>query len=130
MMVKEFYDDNGTNLIIEHNKNNVLFKTDEKNIKNVYSLDLYFSSNTFKEIINYLNNISHDIWKDFTPKIAKSMSCDYTEYYDKKYDSDGYLTVYEGGILLIERPCKECTYMYKFNKRRMESFIYDLKQYL
>lgn len=60
MSIKEFIDENGTNLIIEHNKTNIVFKTDNK--------------------------------------------------------------------IKIERPCEDCQYMYKFNKRRMESFIYDLKK--
>lgn len=128
-MIKEFYDEKGTKLIIEHSKSNIIFKTDDKNVKNEYSLDYYFNANTFKEIRNYLTSISCEIWKDFKPKIADSMSSDYTEYYDKKFDNDGYLSVYEGGIFLIERPSKECHYMYKFNKRRMESFIYDLNKY-
>ena len=129
-MIKEFYDEKGINLIIEHNKSNVTFKTDDKNIKKEYSLECYFNANTFKEIRDYLTSISCEIWKDFNPKIADSMSSDYTEYYDKKFDNNGYLSVYKGGVLLIERPSKECPYMYKFNKRRMESFIYDLSKYL
>ena len=128
-MIKEFYDEKGINLIIEHNKSNVTFKTDDNNIEKEYNLNCCFNENTFKEIRDYLTSISCDIWKDFKPKIADSMSSDYTEYYDKKFDSNGYLSVYEGGIILIERPSNDCPYMYKFNKRRMESFIYDLNKY-
>lgn len=128
-MTKEFYDEKGVNLIIEHNKSNVTFKTDDKNIKKEYSLNCCFNENTFKEIRDYLTSISCEIWKDFNPKIANSMSSDYTEYYDKKFDSNGYLSVYEEGVISIERPSKECPYMYKFNKRRMESFMYDLNKY-
>ena len=45
-MIKEFCDEKGVNLIIEHNKSNIIFKTDDKNIKNNY--DFYkciFSKN-------------------------------------------------------------------------------------
>ena len=52
-MIKEFYDEKGINLIIEHNKSNVTFKTDDKNIKKEYSLECYFNANTFKEIRDY-----------------------------------------------------------------------------
>ena len=125
MVTKEFVDSNGVNLIIEHNKINIIFKTDIKNIEKNYYLSLYFSKDTFKQITKYLENISKDIWKDFNPKEADSISSDYEEYYDKKYDNNGYLKILKYGFK-IERPYEDCPYMYKFNKRRMESFIYDL----
>lgn len=32
-MIKEFFDNHGINLIIENNKTNIIFKTDDKNIE-------------------------------------------------------------------------------------------------
>lgn len=128
MSIKEFIDKNGANLIIEHNKTNIVFKTDNKNIKNKYNLVLYFNKNTFKEITKCLEDISKELWTDFNPKEANSLSSDYYEYYDRKYDSNGYLSISTKNTLKIESPCEDCPYMYKFNKRRMESFIYDLKK--
>lgn len=124
----EFVDKYGANLIVEYNKTNVLFKTDYKNIRNKYVLKLYFEEDIFKELIICLKIISEQIWKDFIPKIADSTKSDYDEYYDRKYDNNGYLNVYRDCILRVERPSEDCSYMYKFNKRRMESFIYDLKK--
>ena len=126
-MIKEFIDDSGVNLIIENNKINIIFKTDDKNIKRDYYLNLNFKKEIFKEIIKYLERISSNIWKDFKPKVADSLSSDYEEYYDKKYDNNGYLCIGENS-LKMERPYIDCPYMYKFNKRRMESFIYDLNK--
>ena len=125
MVTKEFVDSNELNLIIEHNKVNIIFKTDIKNIERNYYLNLHFSKDIFKQITKYLESISKDIWKDFYPKEADSISSDYEEYYDKKYDNNGCLEILKDG-LKIERPYEDCPYMYKFNKRRMESFIYDL----
>ena len=125
MVTKEFVDSNELNLIIEHNKVNIIFKTDIKNIERNYYLNLHFSKDIFKQITKYLESISKDIWKDFYPKEADSISSDYEEYYDKKYDNNGYLKILKDGFK-IERPYEDCPYMYKFNKRRMESFIYDL----
>jgi len=127
MITKEFIDSNNANLIIEHNKTNITFKTDNKNIEMVYYLNLHFSKDTFEQIIKYLESISKDIWKDFNPKEANSFSSDYEEYYDRKYDNNGYLKILENGFK-IERPYVDCPYMYKFNKRRMESFLYDLNK--
>lgn len=128
MISKEFIDKHGINLIIEYNKINVIFKTAVKNIKRDYYLSLYFSEYDFKEIIKYLENISKEIWTDFKPKEADSPSSDYEEYYDRKYDNNGYLDILKEIGFKIERPCEDTPYMYKFNKRRMESFIYDLNK--
>ena len=127
-MAKEFIDKKGSNLVIEHNKTNIIFKTDDKNIKNNYDLKLFFDKDILKQLVNYLEGVAERIWKDFNPKAADSISSDYTEYYDRKYDNNGYLTVFNDYVLSIERPYNHCHYMYKFNKRRMESFIYDLKK--
>lgn len=127
MISKEFIDKYGANLVVEHSKTNIIFKTDEKNIKNNYDLKLYFTKSVTKELTEYLEYISKQIWDDFKPKIANSISSDYDEYYDRKYDNNGYLRICENNILQMERPDENCPYMYKFNKRRMESFIYDLK---
>lgn len=124
-MIKEFIDKYGTNLVVEYNKTNIIFKTNDKNIKNNYVLKLYFDENVFKELINNLKITSEQIWNNFNPKVADSISSDYSEYYDRKYDNNGYLNTYRDFSIRIEKPDKDTPYMYKFNKRRMESFIYD-----
>ena len=128
MVSKEFIDKYGVNLVVEHNKTNIIFKTDVKNIKNEYYLKLYFTESVFKEIVDYLENIANEIWKGFNLKVADSVSSDYVEYYDRKYDNNGYLSILKNYVFSIERPYKDIPYMYKFNKRRMESFIYDLRK--
>lgn len=125
-MIKEFIDKYGTNLVVEYNKTNIIFKTNNKNIRNNYVLKLYFDENVFKELINNLKITSEQIWNNFNPKVADSIGSDYSEYYDRKYDNNGYLNIYRDFSIRIEKPDKDTPYMYKFNKRRMESFIYDL----
>lgn len=121
----EFIDKDGKNLIVKHDKNTIVLKTDKKNINND-RVEFSFEKDILEEIIQYLIGVSKRLYKDFKPKVADSISSDYEEYYDKKYDSNGYLIIKNNlGILKIERPCEECPYLYKFNKRRMESFIYD-----
>lgn len=124
-MIKEFIDKYGANLVVEYNKTNIIFKTNNKNIRNNYVLKLYFDENVFKELINNLKITSEQIWNNFNPKVADSVGSDYSEYYDRKYDNNGYLNIYRDFSIRIEKPDKDTPYMYKFNKRRMESFIYD-----
>lgn len=126
MSTKEFIDNYGANLIIDYNKTNILFKTDSKNIERDYYLKLHFSKDVFENLLEHLESISKDIWKDFDPREANSISSAYEEYYDRKYDNNGYLSIKEN-FLQLERPFEDCQYMYKFNKRRMESFIYDFR---
>lgn len=127
--MKEFIDKYGANLIIKHNKSNIILETDNKNIKNNYFLILHFEDDTFKELRSYLETIAKQIWCDFTPKEANSFSSDYEEYYDRKYDNNAYLNLYINGALRIEKPDSNSSYLYKFNKKRTESFIYDLAKF-
>ena len=127
--MKEFIDRYGANLIIKHNKTNIVLETDNKNIRNDYVLKLHFDDDILKELRSYLETIAKQIWCDFTPKEADSLSSDYAEYYDRKSDNNAYLNLYKHGNLRIEKPSKDTLYMYKFNKKRMESFIYDLAKH-
>lgn len=120
----EFKDKHGANLIVESNKNNIIFKTNDDNIENDYFVYLYFEEDTFKNLLQNLESISKSVWPNFSPKEATDLTSDYEEYYDKKYDAEGELSV-KYHSMCIGRPSKDCPYMYKFNKRRMESFIFD-----
>ncbi|MFT8905216.1 MULTISPECIES: hypothetical protein [Liquorilactobacillus] len=68
-------------------------------------------------------------WKDFTPKEAYSEASDYYDYYDKKLDSEGTLTIDMNQMppqLIMVRPYGSGEVYYKFNKVRCETFIYDV----
>lgn len=126
--MKEFTSKNGVNLIVKHNKNNIILETDDKNIVKNYFLRFKFDTDSIKDFKEYLESIANQMWCDFTPKEANSCSSDYEDYYDRKYDNNGYLKLHKNGELSLEKPDKDCPYLYKFNKRRMESFIYDLSK--
>lgn len=149
MNQRVFTDQNGEQLIIRHRKSAVLFlrETDlnikgyvspfwkdptpivePKEMKRTYT----FSQEGFEEFSNYMEQIAQESWKNFTPKIADSLGADYEEYYDKEFDTEGSLHVGKHQ-LQIEGPYQPKTNdliirMYKFNKRKFESFIYDLKK--
>lgn len=127
--MKEFIDKNGANLVVKYDKRNIILETDNKNIVKNYFLRLYFEEDVFKELGDYLETIARQIWCDFSPQEATSLSSDYGEYYDRKYDNNAGLSLYKNSCLIIEKPSTDSLYMYKFNKRRMESFIHDLKKY-
>lgn len=75
---------------------------------------------------------TEDVWENFQPKECTSWSSDYYEYHDKEYDSDGILSIsHDGKYLDFQLPANHLyNRMYKFNKVKMQSFIYDTERKL
>ncbi|MFJ7841613.1 hypothetical protein ACIQXG_19455 [Lysinibacillus sphaericus] len=92
-----------------------------------------FSQSEFKEFVAYMEQIAEEAWKSFTPKEADSMGADYADYYDKDFENEGSLSVGKYYIDL-DGPANQpktdnpIVRLYKFNKRKFESFIYDLRK--
>lgn len=148
MKERIFTDINGEQLIIRHRKSAVFFMreadlTKKDKYKSPYSISDYvameelerkyrFGKEMFKELLIYLEMVALDAWKGFEPKVADSFGADHCEYYDKEFDNNGYATI-NSDYLFLEAPNQpkengSCIRMYKFNKRKFESFIYDFKQ--
>jgi hypothetical protein len=119
-----FKSKNGIELIVKSRKSAVFF---EILGHEHYQATLEFTASEFENFIVHLEDISNKAWNNFSPKEADSLGSDYYEYYDKDLDSNGYLTVRDDWIF-IERPSLDSSRFYKFNKRKMESFLYDLKK--
>lgn len=90
---------------------------------------LVFNKGEFKDLIDELKTVALEIWGDkFELKEVTGMGNDYYEYYDRKYDNNGYLSVvkkYNDFIVKIERPCKESHRFYRLNKAKAQTFIND-----
>jgi hypothetical protein len=119
-----FTSKNGLELIVKHRKSAVIFeaKTNEK-----HDIVFEFSSEAFSDLLMYIEAISDKVWSGFNPKEEDSFGSDYGEYYDKELDNNGYLTVRKNRIS-INRPFRESEKLYQFNKRKMESFVYDFRK--
>lgn len=117
-----FNDGHGRKLIVRVNRSNIQIHTEEKQI-----LDYRFYLDS-DEILHYLKEQATQVWKTFTPKEADSFGADYWEFYDKNTDNNGYLEVGKGA-LVFQSPSDETTLLYQFNKRKMESFIYDMESW-
>lgn len=82
------------------------------------------------DFVEYLFDLANDVWGSFKPKECSSAGSDYYEYYDKEYDNNGYLSIsHDKKYLDFELPASHLGYnrMYKFNKVKLQSLIYDLK---
>ena len=117
-----FNDGHGRKLIVRVNRSNIQIHTEEKQI-----LDYRFYLDS-DEILHYLKEQAIKIWKSFHPKEADSFGADYADFYDKATDNNGYLE-YRDEMLIFGSPSKETTLLFQFNKRKMESFIYDMESW-
>ncbi len=143
-----FTDINGEQLIVRYRKSAVFFMRDadltkENKYKSPFSKDDYvesgelkriftFSKEVYKELHNYLESIALKAWKGFEPKDADSIGADYDEYYDKEFDNNGYCSISKDNLYLTApnqlKNNGSCIRLYKFNKRKFESFIYDFRK--
>lgn len=117
-----FNDGHGRKLIVRVNRSNIQIHTEDKQI-----LDYRFYLDS-DEILHYLKEQATKVWKSFRPKEADSFGADYADFYDKATDNNGYLE-YRDEMLIFGSPSKETTLLYQFNKRKMESFIYDMESW-
>ncbi|MFV3013588.1 hypothetical protein ACLD43_17455 [Clostridium botulinum] len=116
----------GLELVVINRKSTVILELKEVP-KDKDTFFLKFEPNIFKELLNYIETISNKTWSNVTPKECNSFGSDYAEYYDRKLDNNGYLSIYLNGIQ-IERPSLESNKLYQFNKRKIEAFIYDFRK--
>lgn len=118
MIERVFTDEHKRKLIVRVNRSNIQIHTEKKDL-----LDYQFDLNV--ELFKFLKEQAVKVWKAFTPKAANSFGSDYWEFYDRNTDNNGYLEI--RNELKFQSPNDETTLLYQFNKRRMESFIYDIE---
>lgn len=121
---KTFKTEDGIDLIVKSRKHAVIFEI--PNHKH-HQATLDFSPLVFDDFVSHLETVSKKAWANISPKEADSLGSDYYEYYDKEFDNNGYLTLRNNWIF-VERPSLESSRFYKFNKKKMESLLYDLKK--
>jgi hypothetical protein len=126
MKIKVFTSVNGLELIVKNRKSAVIFEMNQNQLNDKHEVIFAFEPKDFAHLLDYIETISNESWVHLTPKEANSLGSDYYEYYDKKLDNNGYLSIGEN-MLTIDRPFLESNKLYQFNKRKMESFLYDVK---
>lgn len=127
MKTRIFVCSNGIELLVKHRKSAVIFEMNQNQINNKYNVTYNFELKDFVELFTYIEMIANEIWTNFSPKEADSLGSDYFEYYDKEFDNNGYLRIREN-TLSIDRPVLDNHKLYQFNKKKMESFIFDFRK--
>ena len=126
MNIKTFIDSNNRDLNIKTRKHAIIFENESD--KNEYRVSFIFKEEQMKEVIDYIINECNYAWSNFTPKEATTFGADYSEYYDRKLDNNGYLTILDEG-LWFEKPVDENSKLYQLNKAKAQSLAYDLLTY-
>lgn len=149
MQERIFTDQNGEQLIVRHRKSAVFFLRETDLSVDGYSFPWWgdttpniqrselersytFTQEVFEDFVEYMEEIARESWKSFAAKEADSFGADYADYHDKDFDNDGSLDVGKNR-LRVDGPSQNKTddpiaRLYKFNKRKFESFIYDLRK--
>ena len=129
MRAETFEDVNEKSLKVVTNRSNIQFvMPDDEAPSNSEIFE--FSRNEFNRFKEYLEADANCICKNLNPRVADSFESDYDEYYDREYNNEGglkYIDREASTILLsLWPPYGSTNRLYQFNKRRMESFLFDL----
>lgn len=119
----ESQSENGKVLMIRFNRSNVELHSE-------FEGEFEFSKDEFDEIKRSIIDGANNIWKNLNPRIADSFSSDYDEWYDKEVGNEANLVLVPKihTIKIIPPFGRKTTRLYRFNKRTMESFIFDLNK--
>jgi hypothetical protein len=129
MNTKTFISENGLNLIIKSKKSAIIFEVEGNKDEKKYKFIFEFKPHVFKYLFEYIESEARMCWSGLELKEAYSFSSDYNEYYDKELDSEGYMYIRDNS-LEIERPALESVRLYKFDKKKIQSFLYDFHKKL
>lgn len=122
---KVFKSINELELVVSYKKSAVIFEIGNNEVDNRFVFR--FDSKVLKELFDYLKEISNKAWDNIQLKKCNSMGSDYAEYYDRKLDNNGYLSIGKG-IIELERVSIRSNKLYQFNKSKIQSFLYDYKK--
>lgn len=119
--------DNG--LVVKHRKSAIIFENENGKKEKEENFIYTFIEEEFKDFAMYIEKIANEAWTGVVPKEANSSGSDYAEYYDRKYDANGDLSIKSYGISIVA-PYWSVDTLYQFNKPKIQSFIYDLQKKL
>lgn len=122
--MKEKVFENG--LVVKSCKSAIILENREGKKEKEESFVYEFTEKEFAEFNKYIKEVAGESWTNVIPKEANSMGEDYDEYYDRRYDDNGNLTL-EDKKIRIRAPYWSVDTLYQFNKPKIQSFMYDLE---
>lgn len=92
-------------------------------------VEFEFTLEQFDYFYKNLYELATEIWGPIEPKDAK-LGCDYREYYDRELDNNGEAAIDEKGIYFNPpAPHLESNRLYRFTKKNIETYLYDLRKH-
>lgn len=116
-------------VVIKTTKTAVIFELGGTNPRPSSTVKCLLTTREFQEFHDRLASVAKSVWPTLSPREANTEASDYYEYYDRELDNNGYLVLKSDG-LRIESPFAGHERLYQFNKRKMESFLFDLNKQL
>lgn len=114
----------GTEIIIRQRKTTVLIEL-VHNDPNETSYTLQFTPEGYVDAMDTIKAAAHQAWPNIKPKKYTSVSSHYHGYFDEELSGYGFLIIGTSDQIAITKPDGQNKRMYQFNKRRMESFLFD-----
>lgn len=123
MKSKEF----ANGLVVKHRRSAIILEHKDGKTETESRFFFSFTNGELNEFIEHLHVAAGEAWSTIAPKEAHSMGSDYDEYYDRRYDNNGYLSLTNAGITITAPHLSRDT-LYQFNKAKIQSFLYDLEK--
>ncbi|MCC2248943.1 hypothetical protein JUJ52_03090 [Virgibacillus sp. AGTR] len=114
-------------LVVKYRRSAIILENSSGKTERDSNFEYAFTADELKDFLAYITKVANEAWTNITPKEAYSMDSDYDEYYDRRYDNNGYLSITDSGIV-IEAPHLSKDTLYQFNKAKIQSFLYDLEK--
>jgi hypothetical protein len=114
-------------LVVKHRRSAIILENENGKSEAETRFSYSFTNEELVKFIEYLHEAADEAWSNIIPKEAHSMGSDYDEYYDRRYDNNGYLSLTDTGIS-INAPHLSKDTLYQFNKAKIQTFLYDLEK--
>lgn len=123
-----FVTDDGEGMLVKKQRSGIVFELAD-HVPNQVDFKMNFGKEEFERFVRHMNVVALEVWPSFKPKEAFSEASDYDIYYCKETDNNGYLRINKKDFgITVERSTPETQELFKFNKSKMQSFIYDLNK--
>ncbi|MGX1195825.1 hypothetical protein [Metabacillus sp. SLBN-84] len=114
-------------LVVKHRRSAIFFENEAGKSEQESEFTYAFTPEEQRVFVEYLQQAANESWENAQPKEAYSIGSDYWDYYDRRYDNNGYLSIIDAGIA-ISAPHLSKDTLYQFNKAKIQSFLYDLER--
>lgn len=84
----------------------------------------------FDSFYRQLFSLATEVWGEIELKEVTGLGNDYGEYYDRELDNDGSASIGSESISFRPpAPHLESNRLYRFTKRKIETYLYDLRKH-